>query len=213
MTSHRPLHALVLALAGAWVFSALVLAVALLGRYATGLPFGYFTRDPAAVTEARVYVGLVSVVGIVVWWTGAVAMGFGAWHARLTGADDRKLAFAVATASIAYLALDDAFQLHENVYVSLGISDHVVELAYVGAVVFLIVVGRHFLATTDWQLLVVAGGWFAVSVAFDLATDNLRYLALEDGAKLLGIATLTAYCLRTAALELAGDRHPGPESS
>lgn len=187
-----------------------MLAVALLGRHETGLPLGYFTRDPAAVMEARVYVGFVSTVGLIAWWTAAVAMAFGAWHARLRDARDRMWAFGIAAVAIAYLAIDDAFQLHEDVYLRLGISDHLVEPAYVIVTIGLVVAARRFLETTGWRLLVIAGAWFSVSVASDLATDDMRYVGFEDGAKLLGIATLAAYCLQTATRELAADERAVP---
>lgn len=190
-------------LAVAWSLAAFVLLIALVGRHETNLPIGYFTRDPAAVLEGRVYVGLVSVVGLFLWWTAATAMGFGSWHASRLGARDRAWAFGVAAVSIAYLAVDDAFQLHEVVYLSLGLSDHVVQPVYVIGTLLLIIVGRRFLASTNWRLLVIAGMWFAISIAADLITDAMRYVGFEDGAKLFGVATLAAYCLHTAGRELA----------
>ncbi len=177
--------------------AALVLGTTVVGRSATHHSFGYFTRDPAAVTGEHVYLGMVSVFGLFGWCVAAVCLAAAGRLATLRGAATRRIPLAVGAIAVAYLLFDDAFQLHDGLYPSLGVSDHVTEPIYVLVTGVLLYRGRRFLEETDWRLLVIAGCFFAVSVTSDVITDNLRLVILEDGAKLCGILTLAAYGAQT----------------
>jgi hypothetical protein len=187
--------------------AAVVLGVTTVARFATHHSFGYFTRDPAQVTHAHAYLGFVSYFGLFGWCVGATSLAFGAFLAHLRGARDRQLAFTVGALALAYLLADDAFLLHDGIYVGLGLSDHLTEPLYVLVTAFLLVKGRAVVRETNWWLLVCAGAFFAASIAFDLATDDLRYVIFEDGFKLTGILVLAAYCVDTAVSE-ARAGHP-----
>jgi len=107
-----------------------VLAVAAVGWRVSRYPFGYFTRDPAALTHQAPYMGMVSFFGLFAWAAGATALVLGGYLASLRGALDRRKALFLAAAAVVYLLLDDSFQFHEYVYPRyLHLPDSVIELA------------------------------------------------------------------------------------
>jgi hypothetical protein len=179
-----------------------VLGVTAVGWFASHHSFGYFTRDPAAITDQAPYMGMVSFFGLFAWAAGATALVFGGYIASLRGALDRRNALLAAGVAVVYLLLDDSFQFHEYVYPRyLHLPDSVVELAYVIVTAVLLVKGRSFLSSSNLGLLVSAGVFLGISIAFDVLITNERVIALEDGAKLIGICLLAAYCVDTALAE------------
>lgn len=168
-------HSLIVApLTAALGAAAVILGVTTIARFATHHSFGYFTRDPAQVTHAHAYLGFVSFFGLFGWCIGATSLAFGAFLAHLRGARDRQLALTIGALALAYLLADDAFLLHDGIYIGLGLSDHITEPVYVLVTAFLLVKGRAVLRETNWPILACSGAFFGASIAFDVATDNLR---------------------------------------
>ena len=103
---------------------------------------------------------------------------------------------------------DDLFLLHEEV-----IEDHLhihqmfVFAAYGAMVLWLLVRFRDLIAGTDFILLVFSLLFFAISVVVDLFVKPEEFFIfgsfpgrhiVEDGFKLLGIATWSTYFIRTS---------------
>jgi hypothetical protein len=185
------------------VLSALaVLGVAVVGWLASHHSFGYFTRDPAASTRQAPYMGMLSFFGLFAWAASATALVSAGYVASLRGALGRRNTLFLMAAAVVYLLFDDAFELHDYVYPTyLHLSDSVVQPVYAIVTVVAVVKGRRFLASTNFRLLVTAGIFFAVSIAVDILAASERMIALEDGAKLIGIFAFTAYCVDTALAE------------
>jgi hypothetical protein len=189
-----------LVLLSAWALVLLVLAAVVLGSLIVSeATVQTFLADPAS--EDVYYRGYASTLGVLGWWTGAVVcLGTAAvlWH---RAAYESARRFAVAGGVTAYLAIDDALLIHEAFLVTLGVPEKVTVGVYVVAVAVLIALGLGFLRQTPWPILVLAGAFFAVSIAIDVITAD-EILLLEDGAKFFGIATLGAYFVVTATEEL-----------
>jgi hypothetical protein len=185
--------------------AAVVLVVATIGWLGSEHHgYAYFTRDPAAIAGVAPYAGLESFFGLFGWSVAATALAFGGFAASLRGDRYCRTAQYVGAGAIGYLLLDDTFQLHENIYPRfLGISDAIAEPAYMLVVLVLVLKGRRFIGATHYGLLVTAGVFFAFSVAVDLSGAGDRTIAFEDGAKLIGIFTLAAYCVDTALTEVS----------
>jgi hypothetical protein len=185
------------------VLSALaVLGVAVAGWLATSHTFGYFTRDPAASTRQAPYMGMVSFFGLFAWSAGATALVCGGYVASLRGALGRRNTLLLMAAAVVYLLFDDAFEFHDYIYPNyLHLPDSVVQPVYAVVTLVAVIKGRRFLASTNFRLLVTAGVFFAVSIALDILVASERTIALEDGAKLIGIFILAAYCVDTALAE------------
>ena len=179
-----------------------VLGVAGIGWLVSDHSFGYFTRDAAQITRQAPYMSMVGVVGLFGWAAGATALVCGGYVASLRGAVDRRNALFLSAAVVVYLLLDDAFEIHDYWLPQyLHLNDSVFELGYVVLTILAVVKGRTFIASTNVRLLVAAGIFFAISVALDVLITGERVVWLEDGAKLIGIFVLAAYCLDTAFAE------------
>ena len=180
-----------------------ILAVTAAGKLSSTHSLGYFTRDPAAITDEAAYMGMVSFFGLFGWCAAATSLFFGGYLASLRGAMRDRTAFFVGAVAVVYLMLDDAFQFHEYVYPrALGVHDKIVEAVYVVVAIVLLYRGRAFVSVTNWRLLVVAGVFFAISVGLDEVITSDRVIGFEDSAKLIGILLLAAYAFEAAMAEV-----------
>jgi hypothetical protein len=180
------------------------------------------TADPLAVCRAPIYIGAVSNLGILLWCASASICLF-CFALLRNNPDQRKTAlfFLFSGLIISILMLDDFFQLHEKIYRdTLGIPEAFVVSVY--GVLFLanLVAFRKVILKTDFLLLFLAFGFFGLSLLFDLIMvqnihgKNYREI-YEEGPKLLGLISWTAYFIR-AALQLTrpalipgpGDKQP-----
>ena len=191
----RPLGAMALVASAVLVSAAIAAAL-------TNHPVGFFTRDPVAASETPPYVGMVSTLGILCWWTTAVCLAIAAWHAHLGNRKPHRFAFAVAALAVAYLALDDAFQVHEWLLPRLGIPEQVSQLTYMAAFGAMVLTGRAIVARKRMSLLVVTGGFLGAAVAIDVVLDGLRFVWLEDSFKFVGLVGLAVYAVATMTDEL-----------
>lgn len=154
----------------------------------------------ALETEAccKTYLGIVSTFGIILWVATASVCLFTALvlHSQLARRPFWEFA-AMAGLLTAWLALDDAFLIHENIAPKLGIPQTVMLLLIVAfAIVYALRCWRIILSH-DALMFGLAGFFLAASVGIDVfhasATD-LHFLA-EDGAKFVGIVCWTCFHL------------------
>ena len=109
------------------------------------------------------------------------------------------------------LLVDDAFLLHDEILPRYaGFSGELYGIAYVIAMTVYLVTMRSVLARTNYLLLGAALVLFAFSAAADLASSRLAEMLpspsvviLEEGSKLIGIATWLAYFVSTGRAALA----------
>lgn len=185
------------------------------------------TRDPLAVVETALlaiqrqpvegihilaelniplYAGLISNLGVLLW-CGAGAICLFTWALlRRMGAPGPRGAYLCAGLLSILLMLDDLFLLHERVLpMYFGPAEKALFAVY-GVLALAYVLGyRQFLMRTDWLLLVAAFVLFTVSLGFDFVSEETHIPQrhfFEDGSKFAGIATWTAYHVRTAAIQL-----------
>ena len=102
------------------------------------------------------------------------------------------------------LLLDDFLLWHEVVLpYLLGISEKVVYTVYVLLTLTYLIRFRDPIRNSGYGLLLLSGVFFASSVLLDLKLHSSDFKSLtEDGAKLLGIATWSAFHIRTAWLSV-----------
>lgn len=111
-----------------------------------GLEFGVLTRDPIAVLNAPLYVGLLSQAGIFFWAAAATVCLF-SWSLVTAEPDQRDAArFLMASFLLsAFLGLDGAFLMHEEFFPSLGVGERRVYAAYVGTVLLYLFAFRRLI--------------------------------------------------------------------
>lgn len=174
-----------------------IMGLVLWGHLFYDVPFVQLTGDFASTLEVPFYLGFQSQIGVF-FWSAAVTVCF--YSAHMIFDAERKIFFISFGLLSVLLGLDDVFMLHESVFPALGIHQKVVVLSYG------IFVGTIFLRfykvilLTDYLLLFIALGFFAISLFIDNfileATEYITKFA-EDGAKFIGIVSWFVYLYHT----------------
>ncbi|HDO52442.1 MAG TPA: hypothetical protein ENH05_06865 [Rhizobiales bacterium] len=182
----------------------------------TSVPLERLFRDTIAVAEeypgcCHVYDGLISNLGILLWWAAASITGFAALTAA--GLSCRRyeiLALAMAAAFSAWLAMDDLFMLHESVLPLIGFTQPMTYALYGLIAAAYIALSWRVVLMASPLLLAMAIAMLGASVSVDILADhdlgavsawlgaNPRIgILLDDGLKFLGIGFW--FCLHMAA--------------
>jgi hypothetical protein len=173
------------------------------------IPISAMTRDVNAIAGIHPLVGILSSLGILLWWTSASVYLFAAYLLRdVPGATGG--GFMVYSGLLSfYLGLDDLFQIHEKLAPRYLKVPELGGYALLGlATVFYLWRYRHVLRRADTVLLMLALALLAASVAVDAVLEPwLRRLKdweyfVEDGAKWLGICFWTSFCVVRCASDL-----------
>jgi hypothetical protein len=192
-----------------------VLGITALAARAADRPLGYLTREPVeAVSRSGElcsglecsYAGALSNLGILIGCAGAAVCFFAAYLASRGGVARSRVGFLVTGGALtSALVLDDLVMIHENVLpLLIGGGEKLTLAAYLLAGSAFVFAYRDELMRTDVVLLIAAVALFAASVAADKLLDHVHLV--EDGAKLLGLVSWTAYFVFTA-LDLLARRH------
>jgi hypothetical protein len=190
----------------------LLLGLVVVNRLA-GIPIAFLTRDPitAITDDAPCYAGCVSNLGILVWCSAAAVALFSGWFVYRNSVHREWALFLIASGvATAGLMLDDLFMLHEEVLPDhFGMPQIAVYGLYASLALAYLLRFHNTIFRTDYLLLLTAVCLFAVSISMDLlpfddfyvpfiAADFLGRHLVEDGAKLLGIVSWSAYFTRIA---------------
>ncbi len=183
-------------LVGAVMFAATLITI-----HAMGVSPSDLTRDTAAVSGGRPWYGLVSQLGLIVWGTAAGACIATALVCRAAGAPSEGVLFMASTAAFtALLAVDDALQLHEDVFPrSLGVPEMVVKLILCLVALAWLVRFRAAIVETDLLLLGFAVLFLGASFVADAALEPVGLpIVVEDFFKYVGLAAYACWCFSAA---------------
>lgn len=167
--------------------------------------------DPLTAAElsgdcCHTYYGFVSNLGIMLWSATAAVCLFSA-ILFLAQKRDRSLIWFAASAGLltGWLALDDAFLVHEVVFPSFGIPQNAVLAFYVVLGGVYALTSWRTLLRLDWPLLFLAGGALALSLLVDTVFHSLLpvLVYLEDSAKFFGICAWASFHISALAALLA----------
>lgn len=207
----------VLALTGA-IVGLSVLGFAAI-RTQGNIPVGLLTRDPAATTGSAWYLGLTSQIGMIGWAVAAAVFGFAALLVTMaarnpaTGTETDSgrprwaLLLALGAAWSTVMLFDDMFLLHDDLLKRALGSETPMVLAYAALLgAWLALVVRTLPPVTYGPLAAALTG-FAVSVLVDFAwtANDPTRLAIEDGAKFLGIWSWALFAVVLGATVLTDD--------
>ncbi|MDD7910975.1 hypothetical protein PUV47_13685 [Pseudovibrio exalbescens] len=160
----------------------------------------------------HVYYGFISNLGIMLWSGTAAACLIAACCLYAAKASAPALRFAVcASVFTGWLALDDAFLLHELVLPSLGLPQALVLGVTAGLALLYVALNWRLILCQEWWVLALGVGGLAISVAVDQVFHSLSpvLVYLEDSAKFFGIVCWAGFHLMTVFLlltELLTDR-------
>ena len=182
--------------------------------FVADIPLRIFFIDPVAEFNAPMYVGLLSNLGVLLWGAAAAVCLFAGWIC-FQSSHNRENAWFLASAGLisAILMLDDLYLLHEEVFEERLFMPQKLTFAIYGFMVLALLIRfRNLILDTDFLLLVLAFGFFALSIAIDVFVEEEEFTVfggipgrhiIEDGLKLLGIATWSVYFVRTSMQQVA----------
>jgi hypothetical protein len=166
-----------------------------------GVEFREFTQDPADRLGGHPYVGIISMVGVMMWSGAAAACVVTVLvchRLRAYGSNQRLILFLFF--SSAWLAADDVMQLHEAVFPWAGIPEVVSELTYVVLFSVFLYILRDMIISTRWVLLMASIVALGASLLADMLLPHSDLQTfMEDGAKFVGIVFWTVFVVETNA--------------
>lgn len=165
----------------------------------------FYTRDVTALAKLHPSAGILSNLGINLWWISAASSFFAAMVLRKIK-QAKASSFLLCSALLStYLALDDQFLFHDHLareYFSKG-EKSVYAILVISVLVYFKAFWRLILETNS-QILFLAVAFLALSVGLDL-TWKLMPLRpghweffIEDSAKWIGVVSWTIYHVSTA---------------
>ena len=181
------------------------LIILLVSSWQNKIPVRVLTRDIFANLNVPVYTGLISNLGILIWCCSAVVCLFTFFVIQPTTGIAKKIKNCLGGFGLisAWMMLDDFLMLHEKVIPTrLGFPEKGVIILTLGWVIFHVFHYRNIiLKRTNFKLLGLAFLFFGSSLLIDLlplevdyiGSDSNLYFILEDGSKLMGIATWCFY--------------------
>jgi hypothetical protein len=172
----------------------------------TGIPLTSFMREPQAVVGGPFYIGIASMLGGFLW-SAAAAVCLFRWDTSRGMTDQIRARFLLFWGLVSILLLlDDAFQMHEEVFPRwFGLGQKVSYAGYGTLLLAGIVIFKDVFLKTEYFLFLFALAFFALSISVDLVQELVEpvlgewRILLEDGFKLLGIVSWLAYFWRTSA--------------
>ncbi|HEX9852917.1 MAG TPA: hypothetical protein VGA68_07865 [Woeseiaceae bacterium] len=167
--------------------------------------------DPLTAAElsgdcCHVYYGFVSNLGVMLWSATAAVCLLAAAVFAMQRRQGPLVWFALSAGALTgWLALDDAFLLHELVLPSLGVPQNAVLTAYLVLGGTYAIASWRMILASDYLVLVVGAAAMAVSIGVDTVFHSLlpALVSLEDSAKFFGIFCWAAFHISTMAALLA----------
>jgi hypothetical protein len=166
---------------------------------------GFLTRDPAALTNTPIYIGLFSNIGILLWCSCATICIFSYAILKPNNRSRNLSKFLLFSGLLtAFLTLDDLFMLHEVFFPKyLNIQENLVYAFYI--VIILFGFGRNIavIKKTEFIILFAAIGFFALSIVSDKIYSSYAISIMEEVCKVIGITTWLTYLTRLCLREIS----------
>lgn len=146
------------------------------------------------------YFGFVSTLGIMLWVITATVCLFSALIIYGSKQHSHLFKFALSGGILTgWLALDDAFLLHEKVLPAFGVPQNIVLAIYVLLTLAYVLASWRAILTSDYWILAFGGLAFIASLFIDVYFSSLNPLlvSLEDSAKFLGIFCWASFHITT----------------
>jgi hypothetical protein len=211
--AYLSLRTIVDANAGVWPWAALAAGLALglngAGVFVaatTGTPMGLLLGDPNATAGQPSYYGGMEYAGIILMAaTAGIALFSSAFSPR------RAARFLILGGLFTlWLVLDDAYMLHEQ-SPRIYLSERLVFGIYGVLLLAFVLTNLTYLLQTPFALLVTAGAFFALGIAFDSFVGLARLFpnGLENMLELVGICFWSAYFIKCSRNALRHRRARG----
>lgn len=182
-------------------FSVLILAFCM--SYFAGIPLNLLMRDILATTGGKLYTGIISNLGALIWTASASVTLFAYFMLRRRIEGSKSFFLIFSSFFTLLLLFDDFFMLHEFIE-NHNVFPVVLLFAFYGVVAIIYLwENQKIILQSNFILLFLALSFFALSILMDFdllisSDDNIIYL-IEDGAKFLGIISWATYHILTAS--------------
>jgi len=174
-------------------------------RLTTGFTLDKFTRDLASIAHLHPLFGFVSNIGALAWAAAATVCLLTAMVVRASRSASKRdwLFFALFGVLSLLLMADDLFQMHESFRDYWGFSEKATYAIYLLFTISLLVAFRQKILRSEYLLMLVAFGFFGLSMGIDIKQKLLvhyipGFFLVEDGLKFIGIVTWLGYWLHSA---------------
>ena len=203
-----------------WLPILVLLGITRLFSSMTSIPLRRLMLDPTEVTQVPFYTGIMSNLGTLLWTAAAsICLFIAIFMAQMVGKAWKNF-FLVSGLLTLILLLDDLLRIHDEIFpVYLGIKGDIFGIGYVLFIGVYLFRFRKLIVQYPYAFLMMALGFFGVSVAIDVAPTGLKHLFpeadivfFEDGAKLLGIANWLAYFAYLSAAILRKGKLAAPRA-
>jgi hypothetical protein len=189
-----------------------LLAVALAACIRLNTSIWRMTGDTTAVAGVNPLTGSLSNVGILFWWTAAASCLFAGFILRRAAESESSRFMFAAGGLTAWLAIDDFFLLHERIGPSyLGIPEDGVYLMLMIATAAYLWRWRESIRGNGILMLHLGLTFFVLSMFADKVLSErlpayfgIQTPVVEDGLKLLGIASWCSFHCRAAYMLVIG---------
>lgn len=161
-----------------------------------GISPALFTCDPALISNIHPFVGVLSNIGIMLWIATAT-IGLFSWMILRNNSGETRFSIFLLCSSLMtmLLSLDDLFMFHETI---LG-KEEIVFSVYGCLILCGIVIFKRCILKTKYLTLLIAFGFFGLSLLIDLFQDSVQSfigewrILFEDGFKFIGIISWFGY--------------------
>jgi hypothetical protein len=191
----------------------LFVVMALISRSSDDVSLSYFTRDVNAIGDMPFYAGLLSQLGLILWSAVVAVCLFSVLLLRYQNKNPLARRFLIQAGVLSLvLLLDDVYELHESVFPEyLGIREKYIYIFYFVSLLSILLLNLPEILHSEYSILGLSLAMFAVSAFFDGAhldkfeqygaffSENIQTF-MEDGPKVVGIATWLLYFTRYAIL-------------
>ncbi len=167
------------------------------------------TQDVASIAKIHPLFGLLSSLGILMWWTSTTVWLFTAIVLRARGQAEGVALCIYSGLLSAYLGLDDLFQIHEYLApIYLGMPEKAVYGLFAIATAVYLWRYRRMLLRPDGLLLLLSLVSLSASVVVDTVLEQWLWRLgdwtyfVEDGLKWVGICLWTSFCIVRCLREL-----------
>lgn len=161
-------------------------------------PIERVTRDPAVLAHFNPFTGALSNIGILFWCsTAAICFFSSTIHSKKENVKVATFLFYSGLLS-SVLLLDDLFMFHERIFPKyLHIPENLVYSGYLALVSIYLIKFKSMILETEYIILLIAFGFFALSILCDVFLPSEGMYLIEDGFKLFGIITWFIFFTKT----------------
>ncbi len=165
------------------------------------MPFSTLTRDPLELAGLRWQTGLLYKLSLMVWGAtaGGCLVAAAVWR-RIRDAGGLARFLFASGVLMAVLAVDDAFQIRDEIDDHLGIPEAGVFVVYAAVLCVFAIAFARMVLRTEYGVLVAA---FAVAVVWLGLRQAGLPLAIQDGVRFVGQLLLLLYFYRAGVYGLS----------